>query len=73
MVVVYLYGKDVFAQVSIQYVLKSFSDLDKAISLISERTGLSFELSTNQFGYKVYDCTDTTKNVRIIAESTKVL
>lgn len=73
MVVVYLYGKDIFAQVSIQYVLKSFADLDKAIRLLSEKSGLSFEKSRDQFGYKVYDCTDTTKDVKIIAESIQTL
>lgn len=73
MVVVYLYGKNVFAQVSIKYVLKSFADLDKAVRLISERIGLSFELSIDQFGCKIYDCTDYTKDIKIIAETTKVL
>lgn len=68
MVVVYLYGKDVFAQVSIQYVIKQFSQLDEAIRLLSKRTNLSFEKSIDRFGYKVYDCTDATKKIRIIAE-----
>lgn len=73
MIVVYLYGKDVFAQASIQYVIKQFSQLDEAIRLISERSGLSFEKSIDQFGYKVYDCTDATKKVRIIAEEVPLL
>ena len=43
MIVVFLWGKNVFKQVSIQYVLESFSQLDEAVRLISEKTGLSFE------------------------------
>lgn len=73
MVVVYLYGEYVFARVSIKYILKSFEDLDKAVRLISERIGLSFELSVDQFGCKIYNCTDYTKDIKIIAELTKVL
>lgn len=73
MVVVYLWGKNVFKQVSIQYILKSFSDLDEAIRLISEKTGLSFEKSIDIIGYKVYDCTDYTKDVKIIATLTQTL
>ena len=73
MIVVYLYGRNVFAQVSIQYILSSFSDLDEAVRLISEKTGLSFEKSIDTVGYKVYNCTNELKDVNIIAESTKVL
>lgn len=73
MIVVYLYGKDVFAQVSIQYVLKSFLQLDEAIRLISERIGLSFEKSMDLIGYREYNCIDYTKDVRIIAESIQTL
>lgn len=73
MIVVYLYGKNVFAQVSIQYILSSFSDLDEAVRLISEKTGLSFERTIDQIGYKVYECTNELKDVKIIAESTKIL
>lgn len=73
MIVVYLYGKDVFAQVSVQYVIKQFSQLDEAIRLISERINLSFELSVDMIGYKVYDCTDYKRKVKIIAEETTLL
>lgn len=73
MVVVYLYGRNVFKQVSIQYVLNSFSDLDKAIRLISEKTNISFEKSIDIIGYKVYDCTDESKDVKIIATLTQKL
>lgn len=73
MVVVYLYGLSVFAQVSIKYVLKSFAQLDEAIRLISEELNLSFELSINSFGYKVFNCTNDKVDIKIIAESTKVL
>lgn len=71
MVVVYLYGTDVFSQVSIEYVLESFSELDRAVHLISERVDLEFRLSVDTFGYKVYDC--TTRDVKIIAEYKKLL
>ena len=73
MIVVYLYGRNVFAQVSIQYILSSFSDLDEAIRLISERIGLSFEKSMDLIGYREYNCIDYTKDVRIIAESIQTL
>lgn len=73
MIVVYLYGKNVFAGVSIQYVLNSFTDLDEAVRLISERIGLSFEKSKDLIGYREYNCTDYTKDVRIIAESIQTL
>lgn len=73
MVVVYLYGKGVFGQVAIQYVLKSFSEVNRAVHLISERIDLEFRLSIDKFGYKVFDCTDYTQDVRIIAESTELL
>lgn len=73
MIVVYLYGEHVFSQVSIQYVLKQFSQLDEAIRLLSKRTNLSFEKSIDRFGYKVYDCTDATKKIRIIAEEVPLL
>lgn len=73
MIVVYLYGKNVFAGVSIQYILNSFTDLDEAIRLISMKTGLSFEKSIDSIGYKVYNCVDELKDINIIAESTKVL
>ena len=73
MIVVYLYGKNVFAGVSIQYVLNSFTDLDEAVRLISERIGLSFEKSIDLIGYREYNCTDYTKDVRIIAESIQTL
>lgn len=73
MVVVYLYGEGVFGKVSIQYVLKSFADLNKAVRLISEEIGLSFRKSIDTIGFTVYHCTDRTKNVSIVAESTKVL
>lgn len=73
MVVVYLYGKNVFSQVSIRYVLKSFADLNKAVRLISEEIGLSFKKSIDTVEFTVYHCTDRTKDVSIIAESIKVL
>lgn len=73
MVVVYLYGRNVFAQVSIQYVLNSFADLDEAVRLISERIGLSFKKSIDTVGYKVYNCTDELKDVKIIATLTQKL
>lgn len=73
MIVVYLYGEHVFSQVSIQYVLRQFSQLDEAVRLISERTNLSFEKSIDGIGYKVYDCTDHTRKVKIIAETTRTL
>lgn len=73
MVVVYLYGEGVFGKVSIQYVLKSFSELDRAVRLISERVDLKFRLSVDKFRYKVFECTDYSQDVRIIAESTKLL
>lgn len=73
MVVVYLYGKSVFSGVSIQYVLTSFTDLDKAVRLISEKIGLEFEKSIDSIGYKVYDCLDYSRDVKIIAESKELL
>lgn len=73
MIVVYLYGEHVFTKISIQYVLRQFSQLDEAVRLISERTNLSFEKSIDGIGYKVYNCTDHTRKVQIIAESTKIL
>lgn len=73
MIVVFLYGKNVFKQVSIQYILESFSQLDEAIRLISEKTGLSFEKSIDIIGYKVYDCVDNLKDVKIIATLTQKL
>lgn len=73
MIVVYLYGEHVFSQVSIQYVIRQFSQLDEAIRLISERTNLSFEKSIDGIGYKVYDCTDYTRKVKIIAETVRTL
>lgn len=72
-VVVFLWGKDVFLGVSIQYILESFAQLDEAIRLISEKTGLSFELAVDYPDGKAYRCTDRTKKVRIIAKLTKVL
>lgn len=73
MIVVFLWGKNVFKQVSIQYVLESFSQLDEAVRLISEKTGLSFEKTIDIVGYKVYDCTDESKDVKIIATLTQKL
>lgn len=73
MVVVYLYGKGVFNQVSIQYVLESFSELNRAVHLISERFDLKFRLSIDDFGCKVFNCTDYTLDVKIIAESITLL
>lgn len=73
MVVVYLYGKNVFRRVTIKYVLQSFTQLDEAIRLISEETGLSFRLVIDDFGYKAYDCIDYTLDVKIIAETIKTL
>ena len=73
MIVVFLWGKNVFKQVSIQYVLESFVDLDEAVRLISEKTNLSFEKSIDIVGYKVYDCTDESKDVKIIATLTQKL
>lgn len=73
MVVVYLYGKDVLGQVTIQYVLSSFAETNKAVRLISEKFNLEFRLSVDKSKYKIYDCTDYSLDVKIIAESTKVL
>ena len=73
MIVVFLWGKNVFKQVSIQYVLESFSQLDEAVRLISEKTNLSFEKSIDIIGYKVYECTDYEKDVKIIATLTQKL
>lgn len=73
MVVVYLYGEGVFGKVSIQCITKSFAEVNRAVQLISERLDLEFRLSIDRIGYKVYDCTDYTRDVVIIAESTKVL
>ena len=73
MIVVFLWGKNVFKHVSIQYVLESFSNLDEAVRLISEKTNLSFEKSIDMIGYKVYDCVDESKEVKIIATLTQKL
>lgn len=73
MIVVFLWGKNVFKQVSIQYIIKSFSDLDEAVRLISKKTGLSFERTIDIVGYKVYDCIDESKDVKIIATLTQTL
>lgn len=72
-VVVFLWGKDVFLGVSIEYVLESFAKLDEAIRLISEEVGLSFEVRVDQPDCKMYRCTDKAKRVRIIAKLVKVL
>ena len=73
MIVVFLWGKDVFLGVSIKYVLESFAQLDEAIRLISEKTNLSFELAVNRPDCKTYRCTNHKKRVRIIAKLTEVL
>lgn len=72
-VVVFLWGKDVFLGVSIEYVLESFAKLDEAIRLISEKTNLSFKLAVDHPECKTYRCTDNEKRVRIIAEVAEVL
>lgn len=73
MVVVYLYGEGVFGKVSIQCITKSFAEVNRVVQLISEKFDLEFRLSVDKFSYKVYECTDYTQDVVIIAESTKVL
>lgn len=70
MIVLYLYGNDVYLHCALQYCIHHFDQVKEAISLIESRTNLKFNLepTVSHIGYKIYDLIDSNKDIRLIAE-----
>lgn len=75
MIVIYIWGKNVFQHCSLQYCINHFNDLDAAIGLVESRFDLKFkkEPTISLPYYRVYDLVDSDKEVRLIAEVTPLL
>lgn len=75
MIVIYLYGEDVYQNVSIQNCISHFQYIDEAIQAIEERLNLKFqrEPTISHFGYRVYDLDGSTRKIRLIAETVSLI
>lgn len=70
MIVLYLYGEDVYQNMSLQCCIENFNQLDEAIQEIESRTNLKFNSipRISNIGYKVYDLFDSTRKVMLVVE-----
>ena len=75
MIVLYLYGEDVYQNMSLQFCISHFKYMDKAIQRIEERIGLKFDRTPtiSHIGYRVYDLLDSSRKIRLIAEVCPIL
>ena len=75
MIVLYLYGEDVYQNMSLQLCIEHFNQLDEAMSLIESRTNLKFDSipTISLIGYRVYDLLNSSRKIRLIAESVPTL